>query len=339
MASLHNGRYFVFTWNNPNLGPDEFHASFAGTGCGFLVFAREKGTNGTEHYQGYVEFSRNKGVRQLKSINSQIHWENREGTQAQAIAYCEKHCSNCYRGLDHHSEDVCLGGPWRYGEPVALSNTGMSVDFPNAVKEGKRMRELFELYPDDMRKYPRYAENLRQVFPPPQPDSAPAVTLLIGEPGVGKTRYVHERETPNELFVKPCDRDFWMNGYDLHPAVLLDDFAGASNHVSLTNLLQLLDRYQIRVSTKNGHTWWQPKRIYITTNIHPANWYDYKDRMVHYRALQRRFTCVREIHSGAVVSDMSVYTPDEPVPWIDFWDYEQNHNPTTFLPGRCDVAE
>ena len=185
---------------------------------------------------------------------------------------------------------------------------------------------LFRSHPDDMRKYPRYFDAVRSVFPPPARDSAPSVILLYGEPGAGKTRFVRMQEEVADLYVKPCDRDFWMNGYDLHPAVLLDDFMGAANHVTLTNLLQLLDRYQIRVSTKNGHTWWQPDRIYVTSNIHPARWYDYSDRLVHYAALRRRFTEVVTFET----TGRNLISPDDSE-WNDFWDFESHKSLNTPL--------
>lgn len=313
-----NGKYWVFTWNNPNLEPEELYESLGCLGCTFLTFQREKGETGTVHFQGYVELARPKGLRQLKEANSQFHWEKRRGNQAQAIAYSNK-------------EDTRLEGPWSFGSAGTLSNTGMSADFVAVVKAGKRLRDLFESHPDDMRKYPRYYEALRALYPPPVQDAPPEVILLLGDPGTGKTRYVREKEHVENLYVKPCDRDFWMDGYDAHDAILLDDFAGASNHISLTNLLQLLDRYMVRVSTKGGHTWWNPKRIYITTNIHPAQWYEYKDRLVHYEALKRRFTKVKFFwsHTDDEVETIGIqeYEPAFSNLWNSFWDYKTNCRP------------
>ncbi len=77
--------------------------------------------------------------------------------------------------------------------------------------------------------------------------------------------------------------------YDGHKVVLLDDFAGASSHMTLTFLLRLLDRYPVMVPTKGSHTWWHPDHIYVTTNILPALWYKWENRGEHYRALARRF--------------------------------------------------
>lgn len=302
--------FWCYTWNNPNVDPDVHHESLRSLGCTFHIFQRERGENGTEHFQGYLECRSARTMASLKLANPQIHWEKRMGTQAQAIDYCKK-------------DDSRVEGPWEYGKPRNYVQTGCSPDFVPAVRAGKRTRELIEEFPDEMRKYPRFKDLLREVFPPPVRDSAPSVVLLIGEPGTGKTKMVRDLEGL-DLYVKPCDRDFWMNGYDLHPAVLLDDFAGASNHITLTNLLQLLDRYLIRVSTKNGHTWWQPERMYVTTNIHPANWYVYDDRMPHYAALERRFTKVIVFgEGGAVIIEKSNFSQQSL--WQSFWSYAANH--------------
>lgn len=113
----------------------------------------------------------------------------------------------------------------------------MSADFVKQIKAGKRVRELLGTYQDDIRKYPRFYQQVRTVFSPPARDTPPQVVLFIGPPGCGKTRHVRDLEKVEDLFIKPVDKSFWMDGFDGHPAVLLDDFAGAANHVSLVNLL------------------------------------------------------------------------------------------------------
>jgi hypothetical protein len=84
----------------------------------------------------------------------------------------------------------------------------------------------------------------------------------------------------------------WFDGYDGHTAALLDDFAGKFSKFSLNNLLRLLDRYKVQFPIKGGYTFFQPRRIFLTTNIHPREWYDWTTREVQYPALSRRITRV-----------------------------------------------
>ncbi len=302
---------WVYTWNNPNVSMDDHHASFHDVNPVYHVFQREVGENGTEHFQGYLEFLSAKSLRALKACNPQIHWEKRRGSQQQAIAYSTK-------------EDTRKEGPWTFGDPKSTAKVGMSADFVDQIKAGKRVRELLETHVDDIRKYPRFYQQVRTVYAPPVRDSAPEVVLLYGPPGTGKTRYVRETESIGDLFIKPVDKSFWMDGYDGHPAILLDDFSGAANHVSLVNLLQLIDRYQMQVPIKGGFTWWQPDRIYLTTNVHPADWYTYQDRMCHYEALKRRFTSVIEFTATTREQYNPLVLLERPK-WDKFWDFQSHH--------------
>lgn len=302
---------WFYTWNNPNRDAEEHHASLSAVDPVYHVFQREVGEGGTAHYQGYIELPGPKSLQQLKACNSQIHWEKRMGTQAQAIAYCTK-------------DDTRDAGPWTFGTAKSQAKAGCDKAFVDAVKEGKRLRSVHDDFPDEVRKYPRYYQTLRALYPPPPRMGPPEVVLLIGPPGTGKSRFVRDNCRLEDLYFKPVDANMWMDGYDLHPDVLLDDFAGASNHIALVNLLQLLDRYLVQVPIKGGFTWWQPDRIFITTNIHPRDWYDWSQRTEQWPALSRRFTKVMDYsHDG-----VTVYKPDM-VGWNSFW--------SLTLPGRLDV--
>ena len=306
--NIRRKRWF-YTWNNPNRGAEDHHASFADVTPAYHVFQKEVGESGTPHYQGYLEFDAVRGWSSLMACNPQVVYLPAQGSQEQCTAYCTK-------------ADTREAGPWTFGAPVVTKKGGMSPDFLVQIQSGKRLRDLAESHVDDVRKYPRFYQEMRRLFPPPARGTAPEVVLLYGPPGTGKTRYVRENEPVEDLFIKPVDKSFWMDGYDGHPAVLLDDFAGAANHISLTNLLQLIDRYQTQVPVKGGFTWWQPERIYVTTNIHPANWYRYDERMCHYQALVRRFTAVRVYTVSGVVD----YKPSEldSGAWDTFWNFQSN---------------
>lgn len=67
----------------------------------------------------------------------------------------------------------------------------------------------------------------------------------------------------------------WFDGYVGQPIVIIDDYRG---EYPLQLLLKLLDRYQMSVPVKGGFTEWLPKKVYITSNIHPNEWYPNADR-------------------------------------------------------------
>lgn len=310
-ANIKRKRWF-YTWNNPNRDADQHHASLAAVDPSYHVFQRERGESGTPHFQGYLEFPGPRSWKQLMACNPQVVWQPAQGTGEQATAYCTK-------------AETREEGPWTFGDMASAGRTtGCSADFISSVKAGKRLRDVHDAFPEEVRKYPRYYQTLRALYPPPPRDGPPEVILLIGPPGTGKSRYVRDNCRPEDLFFKPVDANMWMDGYDLHPDVLLDDFAGAANHIALVNLLQLLDRYLVQVPIKGGFTWWQPDRIFITTNIHPRDWYDWTSRTEQWPALSRRITCVMEFHEEGC-NDLHPKSEG----WNNFW--------SLTLPGRLDV--
>lgn len=137
----------------------------------------------------------------------------------------------------------------------------------------------------------RFASLTESLYPR-QREEPPEVTLLYGPSGCGKTRQVFDTESLDDLWVKPADDNMWFDGYDNHPAALLDDFAGRLSKVSLVSLLRMLDRYVVQFPVKGGFVYFAPQRIWITTNIHPSEWYEWTGREAQYPALRRRFTRV-----------------------------------------------
>ena len=128
-----------------------------------------------------------------------------------------------------------------------------------------------------------------RVYPRSRPE-APEVNLLYGPAGCGKTWKC--TELSDDLWMTPVTDGLWFDGYDGQDDALLDDFSGKFSKMSLTNLLRVLDRYVVQVPIKGGFVQFAPKRIFITTNIHPRDWYDYSERETQYAAVKRRFTRV-----------------------------------------------
>ena len=56
----------------------------------YVCGQKEKGAQGTEHYQLYIELSQKQRLGYMKNINRRAHWEFARGTQKQCIDYVTK---------------------------------------------------------------------------------------------------------------------------------------------------------------------------------------------------------------------------------------------------------
>lgn len=294
---------FCFTWNNPGSNPVPFDVEK----MEYLVYQREVGASGTEHYQGYCELKRNmrlSGVKKLLGSNN-IHVEVRRGTADEAADYCKK-------------ADTRKPGcePVEFGE-MKTPTPGVRNDINNFKDEAlglngherKRKRDLVEDHAVILCKYPRFYNDLKALWVPERQKQL-KVFLLIGPPGCGKTRSVYEAyrgDMRHDLWKSPLNNGtIWFDGYDEHPAALFDDFAGKASHMWLDTFLRIVDRYPENAPIKGTHTWWMPEVIFITTNLYPRDWWGWEKRAVQYQALARRFTAVFDFYEYEAGGDPPV---------------------------------
>ena len=306
-------KHWVFTWNNPTVSAAELVLTFPTWGLTYAVFQDELGEEGTPHFQGYAEFDRRARMTSLKKLShgATMHWEPRYGTRDQARQYAMK-------------DDTRVEGPWEFGE-WQLNAQGKRSDLLDAIEllsESASLVAVAEDYPSTYIRYHRGFQALLNVTPRTRSD-APTITLLCGPPNCGKTRHVRDLEPFEQLWASPPgDTMRWFDHYQNQEAALFDDFDGKLSKVPLTAVLQILDRYAIRVATKGSHTWWTPLRVYITSNFHPRQWYDWYERELQYGALRRRFTHVIHWDFDAAtgpVDPTAILTPTHPG-WLPFWD-------------------
>lgn len=123
-------RNVCFTVNNP---PDEplTWPDYVSYG----VYQRERGANGTVHWQGYAQLSRPVRLTVLKKWLPTAHFEKRMGTAAQARDYCMKR------------DDTYVDGPWEHGEfPTQGARTDMEA-MREAIAAGATREEVNEQFP------------------------------------------------------------------------------------------------------------------------------------------------------------------------------------------------
>lgn len=89
-----------------------------------------------------------------------------------------------------------------------------------------------------------------------------------GKTGTGKSRRAWE-EAGMEAYCKDPRTKFW-DGYQVEENVVIDEFRGG---IDVAHLLRWLDRYPVRVEIKGSSRPLVAKRIWITSNISPRQWY------------------------------------------------------------------
>lgn len=116
------------------------------------------------------------------------------------------------------------------------------------------------------------------------------VNVYWGLTGTGKTFSAH-REI-SDLGLPYFDKNpltKWWDGYRGQSLVLIDEFAG---RIDIINLLRWLDRYPCTVEVKGFSVPLEGDKFWITSNLHPRDWYPEAPR-AHQDALLRRLHNVK----------------------------------------------
>ena len=273
-------RRFVFTVNNPTALPVGIDVE-GEDGLRFIIFQLEMAPNtGTPHYQGYLEVASpwrvNRVVSCLQDLCGAHPWVRpARGSPEKCIAYCSK-------------EEDRLDGPWRFGKQGGSQGKRNDLD---AVKDfilsgHHDMLEIATAFFDVFLKYGRNLEKYVQMVLMRHPRQFKSdVTVLIGPPGCGKSKWCSEQGSIEEVYWKPNNK--WWDGYapTTHSIVVLDDFYGWLPWVWLLNVL---DRYPLQVENKGSSLPFLAKRVLITSNTDPRAWYKNQKVVAKFPAFARR---------------------------------------------------
>lgn len=89
-----------------------------------------------------------------------------------------------------------------------------------------------------------------------------------GSTGTGKSRAAWGEAGMGAFPKDP--RTKWWCGYRDHPRVIIDEFRGS---IDVSHMLRWLDRYPVIVENKGGSVVLSATDVWITTNLHPKDWY------------------------------------------------------------------
>jgi len=273
-------RFWLYTINNPTEqdGPENWE-ELERPRTVYSIWQKECGAEGTEHYQGYVVFDKPQYLSACKKLNARAHWEPRKGSHAQAVTYCTK-------------EDTRVSPPRSYGSDAGLAPSGsgprtdldiIKGDMDNGISEADLWRDQF----GQCVRYHKSFTVYRTLRTPPR-TRAPDVFVFWGPTAIGKSTVVFD-ESPSAFWKsKPAGSSHWWDGYDGTQDIVLDEYYG---WISWSFLLRLLDRFPIELEVRGGRVPCAAKRVFITSNSHPVDWYRYGPRMA-YQTLRRRITAI-----------------------------------------------
>lgn len=269
-------RLWCFTWNNPDglidwarTKDDDGEALV--THVRYAVYQLEVGDNGTEHFQGYVEFDRSVRLSHCRRVLS-CHWGKKyaHSTREQARAYAMK-------------EDTRIDGPWEYGS-FAEGGQGKRSDLDRVaemVKDGKDLKQIalenpatFMRYHGGIARYMEVTLELHRNWPM-------EFELWYGGSGFGKSTLAAS-EFPDAYWKQPGE---WWDGYTGQSVVIIDEFKGWLPAILIN---RLADATPLKVTVKGAMREFTARRVLIISNFLPHDWYT--KEQVCLDAIRRRFT-------------------------------------------------
>jgi len=261
-------RNWIFVINNPDTtggGVDPLQWE-----CKYLIYQRERGAEGTIHYQGYVMFREAKSRRTLKNtLSMTAHWEPAKSGPEYNITYCSK-------------EDTRIAGPFEKGTRPLGQGKRTDLDVcREMIIQGKPEVQIADEHFQTWCKYFKAFERYRRLKIPFR-DWQTTVEVYWGPPGSGKSSKA-QRTYPGAYWLpQPKNNEVWWDGYEGQEVVVIDEFYGWLKH---SFLCRLCDRYPLLVETKGGHVAFTARKIIITSNKPPTEWYKFG-----LGALERRFS-------------------------------------------------
>lgn len=257
-------RYFLLTI------PSHLFTPYLPPGVQHVKGQLERGNDtGYEHWQVNVAFKTKVTMFKVKEIF---------GTSSHVVITDSK------KSLDYvWKEDTRVAGTqFELGALAMKRNCDKDWDAVlDSVKKGK-----FEEVPSDI--LIRCYGNLKKIHVDSlSPDPCvKEVYVFWGTTGTGKSKRAWEEATFN-AYPKDPNSKFW-DGYRGQQEVVIDEFRGA---ISISHMLRWLDRYPTIVEVKGSSCVLACKRVWITSNLSPDQWYPDLDEETRL-ALRRRFTQV-----------------------------------------------
>lgn len=246
---MRQARYWILT-----IPRDDWEPNLP-SGVSYIRGQPEIGSGGYRHWQLVAYFSKKVSMSCCKSsFTESTHAEPSRSSAAKNYVW---------------KEETRDGEPFEFGTQSFERNSSTDWDIVlTKAKEGS-----FDGIPSDV--VIRYYGNLCRI----RSDYATPVAMerkcyvFYGATGTGKSRRAWN-EAGLDAYPKDPRSKFWF-GYKGEKNVVLDEFRGG---IDIAHMLRWLDRYPVHVEIKGASRVLSAETIWITSNLHPCDWYPDLDR-------------------------------------------------------------
>lgn len=250
-------------------------------------------SSGTPHIQFYVIFKENyRRQTVVNKLPGAVHTEPCKGDHASNKEYCSKEESRKEGGI------CMMGGT----EPRPGARSDL-VRIKARLDEGAKEAEIANEFFGQWVRYHKAFNRYRGIKLPNR--SFPTFTQVYwGPPGTGKTRAAFDEAGPDAYWLpKPNGSRVFWDGYEGQEHVVIDEFFG---WMPRDLMCRICDRYPFRVETKGGSVPFVAKKIWITSNSPPCEWWT----RIGLGPMRRRLTA--PLGSSVKVTGEGHREPDQP---------------------------
>jgi len=235
-------RNYCYTLNNYTL--EEYNA-LQTVECKYQIIGKEIGEKGTPHLQGFISFKSARSFNAVRKLMKRWYIEPCKGNAESNIKYCMK-----------ENNFIEIGESPRQGKRSDIKIAKEMAIAGKSMKEivlevnsfqAIRCAELVKKYVETQRNFKTY------------------VYWFYGPTGGGKSRCAQEM-FPEAYWCMSTGK--WWEGYDGQEVVVINDYR--KDFCKFHELLNLLDRYPMRVECKGGSRQFTSKTIVITTPKDPV---------------------------------------------------------------------
>lgn len=260
------GRYWILT-----IPEADFNPPGPRIGEDRLVYLKgqlEEGDGGFRHYQLYCAFNHAVRLVHVKKIfGARVHAELTRSDAARSYVW---------------KESTRVGDQFESGELALRRNN--KTDWEQ-VWEAAKSGDL-ESIPANVRVQSyRQLRTIHSDFME-CPAMVRSCSVFWGPTGTGKSRKAWD-EAGMDAYSKSPSTKFW-DGYRGQKHVVIDEFRG---DIGISHLLRWLDRYPVNVEIKGSAIPLRSERFWITSNLHPKEWYPTLDDVT-VAALLRRLKVI-----------------------------------------------